>query len=633
MGKILRIDLTKGKIHEQKLSNQLAKTFLGGAGFCTHFLFSETSAKTDPLGPENRLVFTTGPLSGTAWPMSGRYEVAAKSPLTGILGGSNSGGNFGPKIKGVGYDAIIFQGRAPKPVYLYAEDGKIEIIDAKHLWGKNTDETMETIKEKRGKKTEVACIGSAGENLIRYSGIVTDRFRLAARSGMGTVMGAKNLKAIALHGTLPIEVADPERFSALVKRADERIKLDTFVPEVRKYGTTILVEAMNEIGRFPVKNFQTGVFPTAHKISGERLVEDYKIRDKGCFGCRFACKNVIEVKSGPFKGMTLDHPEYETLSALGGRCGNDDLDSIIEAHILCNLYGMDTISTGGVIAFVMELYEKGIIDKTDTGGIALKWGDKDLILDLIHKIAYREGIGDLLAEGTKRVADQIGKGSEKYAMHVKGLDIPAQDGRAQKSMGLAHAVSTRGADHLRASAFLDEMGFEDAIEKRFGEKYLPEMAERLSEKYKGIMVKVCEDFVAVVSSLGLCVTGGYAYPPIFFFEELAEVVSAATGIETTNQSLQKIGERTVNLQRAYNIREGSSRKDDKLPERFLKDGIPDGPCRGQTVDLEAMLNEYYQVRGWDVDTGLIPREKLEELMMKDVADELERMGKLPPKRK
>jgi aldehyde:ferredoxin oxidoreductase len=628
-GKILRIDLTGGKMRKQDLSNEDVEKFLGGMGFCTSILYSETGPETDPLGPKNRLVFAVGPLSGTTWPESGRYEVGGKSPLTNILGGANSGGSFGPEMKHVGYDAIIFQGRASKPSYVYIDDGEVKILDARSLWGKDTEETMRIIGQDHGQKTQVACIGQGGENLVRYAGIVTDRFRLAARSGLGAVMGSKNLKALALKGNLRVKVADPKRFTGLVAEADKRIKADPFVPEVRRYGTTILVGAMNEIGRFPTRNFQTGVCPTADKISGEVLVKDYKIADKACFGCRLACKNVIRVKTGRFKGMILDHPEYETICAFGSRIGNDDLDSIIDAHILCNLYGIDTISTGGVIAFMMEIYEKKIISKSDTGGIAFRWGDKDLALDLIRKIAYREGIGNLLAEGTRRVADQIDRGAEKYAMQVKGMDIPAQDGRAQKSMGLAHAVSTRGADHLRASAFLDEIGFEEAVKKRFGKRYLPEMANRLDETYKGVMVKVSEDFAAVVSSLGLCLTGGYAYPPIFYFKDLAEAVKAATGMKVTEKSLRTAGERIVNLQRAYNIREGLSRKDDKLPARFTEEPSPDGPCRGQKVKLEMMLDEYYQTRGWDVKTGLIPREKLEQLNLKNVADDLEKTGKLP----
>ena len=631
MGKILRIDLSSRRVREEDFSDALAEKFLGGPGLCTHILCNETSPGTDPLGPENRLIFAAGPLSGTNWPESGRYEVGAKSPLTGVLGGANSGGSFGPEIKRVGYDAIVFQGSASRPTYVYVEDRKTEIADAQELWGKDIQEAMQMIKKERGEKTQVACVGPAGENLVRFAGIVTDRFRIAARSGMGTVMGSKKLKAVALQGTMKVEVADPERFRELTARADSLIKADPYVPSVRRYGTTILVEVMNEIGRFPVRNFQTGVLPTASKISASEL-EKYKIRDKGCFACRFACKNVIEIRSGRFSGMTLDHPEYETLSAFGGRCGNDDLQSIIDAHVLCNLYGLDTISTGGVIAFMMELYEKKIITEADTGGIAFRWGDKDLVLDLIEKIAYRKGIGDLLAEGVSRVSKRIGRGSEEFAMHVKGLDIPAQDGRAQKSMGLAHAVSTRGADHLRASAFLDEVGFEEAIAKRFGKEYLPEMANRLEEKYKGIMIATCEDFVAVVSSLGLCVSGGYAYPPIFYFTDLADALSAATGINATEKSVRRTGERIVNLERAYNIREGLSRKDDMLPRRFLVEPIPDGPCRGQRVNLDSMLNEYYETRGWDPETGLVPEQKLRELGLESVADELERMGKLPIER-
>lgn len=630
-GKILRVSLTTGKTHNEELTNDVAERFLGGAGFCTYLLYNETGPETDPLGAENRLIFAVGPLSGTNWPESGRYEVGGKSPLTGILGGANSGGSFGPQIRRSGYDAVIFQGKAKKPVYVYMGDDGVRILDAAHLWGRDTDATMQIIRKDLGEKTEVACIGQGGENLVLYAGIVTDRFRLAARCGLGAVMGSKNLKAVAARGGRRVEVADPKRFSELVTQADRRIKSNSFVPEVRKYGTTILVEPMNEIGRFPTRNFQTGTFRKADKISGEVLVNKYKIRDKACFACRLACKNVIEVKSGRFKGMVLDHPEYETLSSFGGRVGNDDLDSIIEMHVLCNLYGIDVISTGGVMAFMMELYEKGIVTKKDTNGIAFKWGDKKLILDLIRKISFREGIGDLLAEGTRKVAERIGRGAQKYAMHVKGLDIPAQDGRAQKSMGLAHAVSTRGADHLRASSFLDEIGFEEAIEKRFGQKYLPEMANRLDEKHKGIMVKVCEDFVAVVSSLGLCLTGGYAYPPIFFFEDLAAVVAAATGMRVSEKSLRTTGERIVNLQRAYNIREGLSRKDDALPARFLNEPSPDGTCKGQTVNLKMMLDEYYRTRGWDIKTGLIPRQKLEMLQLKNVADDLDRKRKLPKK--
>lgn len=631
MGKILRVNLTAETVQGENLPNEVARRFLGGIGFCTKILYDETGPETNPLGPENRLVFAAGPLSGTAWPESGRYEVGAKSPLTNILGGANSGGSFGPIMKRAGYDVIIIQGRASGPVYISIENSTARILDAKHLWGKDTDETMRTINEDIGNEVQVACIGQGGENLVRFAGVVTDRFRLAARTGLGAVMGSKNLKAVAVQGNMRVETADPKGFVQLVVEADGRIKADPFVPEVRKYGTTILVSAMNEIGRFPTRNFQTGVCPSVEKISGETLVEKYKIGDKACFGCRLACKNVIRVKSGRFKGMILDHPEYETISSFGGRVGNDDLDMIIEAHVLCNLYGIDTISTGGVIAFMMELFERGIISEKDTNGVVFSWGDKTLVLEMIRKIAFREGIGDLLAEGTKRVAQHFGKRTEKYAMLVKGLDIPAQDGRAQKSMGLAHAVSTRGADHLRASAFLDEIGFEKAVAKRFGKKYLPEMADRLNEKYKGVMVKVCEDFAAVVSSLGLCLTGGYAYPPIFYFDELAKAVVAATGMEMTENSLRKCGERIVNLQRAYNIREGLSRKDDKLPARFTSEPSPEGPCKGQIVNLDIMLDEYYQTRGWDLKTGWIPRKKLEALNLKNVANDLGKLNKIPVK--
>jgi aldehyde:ferredoxin oxidoreductase len=629
-GKILRVDLSKGKSIQQPLPMEMIKGFIGGTGFQAKILWEETDATTDPLGPENVLVFATGPLMGTMWTGSDRINVAAKSPLTGIWGESNAGGHFGHAIKYAGYDIIIIKGSSKDPVYLWIDDDCVEIRNAKHLWGKNVWEVEDILREELGDpEVKIASIGQAGENLVKYASIINYRCRAMARAGMGAVMGSKRLKAIAIRGTKGVEVADPEEFIRIYEEIKEKSMKNPFTPNITKYGTSLLVEAMNDIGRFPTKNFQTGVFPYANKISGDVLVNNYKVRDRACFSCYYACKMHLYVKSGPYAGLHTDQPEYETLNSLGGRVWNDDIETLIYANVLCNQYGIDTISVGTAISFMMELWEKGIITKEDTDGLDFSWGNKETIIATIHKIAKREGIGNILAEGVKKASEIIGKGSEKYAMHVKGLEISAQDGRAQKSMAIAHAASVRGADHLRHCTFYDEVGFEDAIAEKFGKQYLPEMADRLAVKYKGFMAKETEDFAIMVDSLPLCVSGGSYWPPVLWWKDIAKIYQATTGIKTTEKDLRIVAERVVNLKRAYNIRLCLDRRHDTLPARFLEEPAPDGPCKGQTVDLKTLLDDYYKHRGWDIETGLIPESKLKELGLDHVAEELRKIGKLP----
>jgi len=627
--RILRIDLSKKKEKIVPLNKDLVRKYVGGVGFCAKILWDETGPETDPLGPGNKLIFATGPLTGTIWPASGRFVVVAKSPLN-VFGRSVAGGHFGPELKFAGYDMVVIEGRANKPVYLWINDDQVEFKNATHLWGKSTWEADEIIKGDHGDKNiQVASIGQAGENLVKFGSIITSRFRAAARGGLGTVMGAKKLKAVAVRGSKSVTVSNPKKFSRLLKNIKEKIEKDPFTQSIKKYGTTSLVEPMNEIGRFPTRNFQTGVFPMAKKISGDVYVKKYKIRDDACFSCSMACKNFLKIKSGPYAGLCGDHAEYESINSLGARCGVDDPEFILFANWLCDQYGLDTISTGGAISFAMELWEKGIISKKDTGGIDFSWGNKKTISQMIQKIAWKEGFGKILAEGTKNAAAIIGKNADRYAMHVKGLELPAQDGRAQKSMAIAHAAAVRGADHLTHCTFYDEMGFDKIIKMRFGKRYLPQMVDRLAFKYKGIMAKECEDFASMLNSLLLCVTGGTFWPPVLWWRELNDLYDAVTGIRTDVKKFKKNAERTVNLTRAYNIRLGLARKDDTLPERFLKEPAPDGPCKGQVVEQEIMLDEYYTKRGWDIRTGLIPKKKLEELGLKDVASELKRSGKLP----
>lgn len=629
VNRILRIDLSKKKEKIIPLSKYLVRNYVGGVGFCAKILWDETGPETDSLGPENKLIFATGPLTGTLWPASGRFVVVAKSPL-GVFGRSVAGGHFGPEIKFAGYDMIVIEGRANKPVYLWINDGQVEFKNATHLWGKSTWETDKIIKrEHSDKNIQVACIGQAGENLVKFGSIITSRFRAAARGGLGTVMGAKKLKAIAVRGSGSVTVSNPKKFIRLLKNFNEKLKEDPFTQSIKKYGTTSLVEPMSEIGRFPTRNFQTGVFPMAKKISGDVFIERYKIRDGACFSCSMACKNFLKIKSGPYAGLCGDHAEYESINSLGSRCGVDDPEFILYANWLCDQYGLDTISTGGAISFAMELWEKGIISKKDTDGIDFSWGDKKTIIQIIHKIAREEGFGKILAKGTKNAAKIIGKNAGRYAMQVKGLELPAQDGRAQKSMAIAHATAVRGADHLTHCTFYDEMGFDNIIEKRFGKRYLPHMVDRLAFKYKGIMAKECEDFTSMLNSLLLCITGGTFWPPILWWKELNNLYNAVTGFQTNVKNFKKNAERTVNLTRAYNIRLGLTRKDDTLPERFLKEPAPDGPCKGQIVEQDEMLDEYFMKRGWDIKTGLIPKNKLEELGLKEVVSELKKLGKLP----
>ncbi|MGC8817351.1 MAG: aldehyde ferredoxin oxidoreductase family protein [Candidatus Hadarchaeum sp.] len=631
-GKIIRVNLTEGVVTKQPLDAKLAEDFLGGAGFITKILWDEVGPETAPLSPKNRLIFAVGPLCGTGWPVSCRFEVGAKSPLTGIYGDSSCCGHWGPELKFAGYDAIVFEGRASKPVYLWINNSSVKIMDASDLWGKTTGETEEMIRKDLGEhRIQVASCGPAGENLVRYASIISQR-RAAARCGLGAVMGSKNLKAVAVKGTNDVKTENPGAFYEFMEKIIEVYKKDFYILDRIKFGTPILVELMNEIARWPVKNFQTGVFPFAKEIGGERIRSEYRIKDRGGFGCWATCEKPVRVKNQPYAGTYAKQPEYETLSALGARLWIKNLDAIIYANELCDELGLDTISTGGTISWSMECYEKGILTKQDTDGIELNWGNHEALLNLIPKIARREGFGAILAEGSYRAAQLIGRGSEKYLMTVKKMEIPAQDGRAQKSMGLAQAVASRGADHLKAFPLLDEVGREEPIKARFGEEYLPEMAQPLSPKYKAYEVKDGEELCVLCDSLSLCKSSGTCLPLYtgqIYFEDMAKILRLATGMKVTGNDLRRAGERIVNLQRAFNIREGLNKKDDTLPDRFTKTPAPEGVNKGHVVELDKMLEEYYYLRGWDQRTGLIPRKKLAELGLDYVADELEKLGKLP----
>jgi aldehyde:ferredoxin oxidoreductase len=623
-GKCLYVDLTHGKIEVKEYNRELAGSYLGGNGLGTRLLWENVGPEVDPLSPENWLIFSTGPLCGTVVPNPGRMEVIAKSPLTGIYGDSNAGGFLGPEFKFAGWDAVVVTGQSPKPVYLAIADDAVQLRDASELWGLTTSQTENAIRKAWGDpQVKTATIGPAGENLVRMAGIQITPQRSAARCGLGAVMGSKRLKAVAVRGHGPIRIANPKRLRDLSLEMQQRLRANAIYPAVSAHGTPGIVSLMNAMGRFPTQNFRAGGFEHADRINADALDARAFVRNVACFGCPVACDKVYQVPDGPYAGTSLRSVEYETLNSFGACILNSSLDAILAANHLCDELGLDTISAGRSISFAMELWDEEILNLDDTGGLAFRWGDMELVLKLLPMIARREGFGDLLAEGVRRMAQVIGRGSEQYAMHVKGMEIAGQDGRAQRSMGLAHVTSSRGADHLKAFPVIDETGFPDEGRRRYGEAYLPEIVQPLATKHKAFLVKDGEDFGAVIDSTGMCKSGGTFVLAEIYWPDIAAALEATTGMEMPVERLQRIGERIYNLQRCYNALHGITRADDRLPRRFADEPSPSGNAKGQTIDVEPMLEDYYQLRGWDPERGWPTQEKLRELGLEDA---IERLG-------
>ncbi len=620
-GKVIWVDLTKGKIEKRPIEKKLVEKYLLGAGYLSKVLFDSIPVDIDPLSPENVLGFATGLLTASMFPQSSRHVVAALSPLTDVWGESHAAGFWGPELKLAGYDAIFFTGASRNPVYLNINDSTVELLSADDVWGRDVFETDDILRERHGRRARLIYIGQAGENLVRFAAVMNDRDRASARSGLGAVMGSKKLKAICVRGTGKIEVADPKKYMDTMDEFYRRMLANPFTPGRAKYGTTNLLEMMQHIGRLPSYNMRQGVFEGYEKISGETITEKYLVKPRSDWCCLQRCARYTSVKEGPYKYIG-GSPEFETQSSLGSRCGNDNLESVLFGHHLANQYGMDTISLGGTISWAMEAWDEGLLTADDTDGIDLSWGNHESIVKLIKMIAFREGFGDLLAEGSARAAEKIGRGTEQFVMTVKKQEIAGQEPRAQKSMGLAAVTAARGADHLYAFPVLDEAGFDDEIRERFGEEYLPEMADRLNPKYKGIMVKECEDFMVVVESLGLC-KYGTQIPPEFYYEDVALALKVHNGLEFTRADLQTIGERIVNLNRLFNAKRGVTRADDNLPDRLTKEGAPLGPAKGEVVELDQMLDEYYLKRGWDNETGIPYASTLQRLGLVEEASGME----------
>ncbi|OIN97165.1 MAG: aldehyde ferredoxin oxidoreductase [Deltaproteobacteria bacterium CG1_02_45_11] len=602
-GKILRVDLTKRSSSIEDLDPTTARMFIGGHGVATKILLDENVAEADPLSPDNKLVFSTGPLTGTAAVTSGRYMVTSKSPLTGLLGHANSGGFFGPAMRSAGYDHIIIEGRSDKPVYLWIDDDKVEVREAEHVWGKLTDETEAIIRkevEGTGKRARVVSIGPAGEKLVKIAAIMNDQHRAAARCGLGAVMGSKNLKAVAVRGSKKVEVADETGLKAAAKNAREILKANPLTGEqIPRLGTPGLLMPYNQAGIVPVRNFQKSSFgQRAENISGEALEEKYLKKRAACSGCSIGCGRVTEVKEPGYEGKG-EGPEYETLIMIGANLDIDNLAAITKANYLCNQFGMDTISVGGTIACAMEMFEKGYLTKKETG-FDLKFGDAGLLVKLVEMIGRREGFGDALAEGGFRMAEKYGH--PELFMGVNKLEMPAYDPRGAKGMGINYLTSPIGASHCR--------GYTVAMEI-LG---IPEKVEPTAENGKGMVAKAFQDMTAAWDATGICLF------PIMGMgaDNLVAMLSAAIGVPMVLLDFIKIGERIFNIQRLFNLRAGLKKEDERLPDRFLNEPLPDGELAGATLSLVGAMKEYYSLRGWD-ENGTPYLGKLKSLGLADYA--------------
>ncbi|MDH5779408.1 MAG: aldehyde ferredoxin oxidoreductase family protein [Candidatus Bathyarchaeota archaeon] len=621
-GNILRIDLTKNQVKVQPTEESLIKEFLGGRGFNSKRLYKEVAKGVDPLSPQNRLMFATGPLVGTAFPLGSRFNVSAKSPLTGILGDSNAGGHFSAEMKFAGYDQIIIQGKSRKPVYIFIEDQEIQMKDAEHLVGKDVYETTEMIRKDVGERmVQVATIGPAAENHVLFAGVFANLARPAARTGIGTVMASKNMKALALKGTGTVKIADPKKFWKLVEEIDEEAYVHPQYWPRRIMGTTRILMLAEKLGILPTRHFTSATFEHAAKVSGERLAREYNVKSRACFSCVVPCSRFYVIRDGEYAGLYGEGPEYEALSGFTARVGNSNLNVALKAVDLANRLGLDAITTAEGIAWAMELYATGDLTKKETGGLELKWGNGEAMLALIEKIAYREGFGDLLADGVRRAAEKLGKGRE-IALHVKGLEIIQADPRGLKGYGLGYAVASRGADHLRSEPFIELSDEPGRGLEMFG---VPEATLRLAQKGKGKLVRYFENWCAIIDSLEVCKNLAENME-LLPFSRAAEITEVTTGFHFTRELMFEIGERIINLESAYLVREGIRRKDDYLPARFLQVPLPNGNSKGAIFEIEPMLNEYYTEREWGLRTGTPKAEKLREIGLGYVVEDLKRNG-------
>jgi aldehyde:ferredoxin oxidoreductase len=607
MGKILRVNLTTGNISVEELGEQLAREYIGGAGFGIKYLYEEVPADTDPLSPENKMIFASGPLSGTSAPCASRMTVVTKSPLTGAVGMSTSGGYFPVELKFAGYDAVIIEGKSENPVYLLIKDDQVTIRKADKIWGMNTFDTQTFLKhDLHEQNLRIACIGPAGENLSKMACIINER-RAFGRKGVGAVMGSKNLKAIAIRGTSKVEIANEKEFGEARKKMLEAMKESPVLyPQFSKMGTPMIVDAINELGIFPSENYRnTGEKLYTESIGAEESSKTI-IASEPCYGCPVGCSQLRLVRGNSKYIGALSDPEYETFYSFGGVTGVTELDSIIAADNLCDKLGIDTMSTGVTIAFAMELFEKGILTEEDFGGRSLKFGDHEAMYDTITEIAYRkQGIGELLCDGTKALSNKLGKDTQKFAMHVKGLELPAYDPRGAKAHGLNYVTSYTGADHNRGYAFQEIFGIP-----------VPAAYDRFEIQGKGKLTKWNQDVrTATCDCPTMCAFLLDMALPAIALQNTADLINGVSGLDFTAEEVEKVGERVNNIARLFNIEAGFTRADDVFPARIMEEPLKAGGAKGQYIpqeDLDSMLDEYYEARGWTKE-GVPTEERKKEL--------------------
>ncbi len=621
MGKILRINLSSRKVQEESLKEDFLKVFVGSIGIGGKILYDEVPPWAGAFDSANRLIFSTGPVTGSITQTAGRHTVLTKSPLTGCFGDASAGGFWGAELKFAGYDAIVFSGRAEKPVWIWINDNHVEIKDASPYWGKDARECDRAlVKDLGDKRVQVCCIGQAGENWVRYSAVMhDDAGRAAARCGVGAVMGFMNLKAIAVRGSKKVPVKDEEELSKLMREIMLHYKNSDFVRRFHRGGTPSSYATVMLIGDSPTYNFageEFGEFDESRikKLAWPGGYELILEKTNTCYVCTIACRRVSKQGEGKYKLIegSVEGVEYENMSMLGSNCGIDDIYAVNLMNDLCNRYGLDTISTGSVMAFAMECYERGIIDKKDTDGLDLRFGNADAAIELIHKIARREGFGNLLAEGTRRASRIIGKGAEKYAMQVKGLEIPAHDPRAFQGGGPHYACCPEGADHMEGLS----LGIE-AFGLTFKELGIQGSYNRFDTYGKAELAKKMEDWWNFVNSMGWCLFSAFRYGDVTRF---VMAYNSVTGLNIDLKEALKIGERLYNLKRAFNYKHSVRREEDTLPERLLKE--PNKRAENSVVKLEITLPQYYKIRGWDENTGAPTKEKLVELGLEEIAKDL-----------
>jgi aldehyde:ferredoxin oxidoreductase len=595
-GTILRVDLSSGAVTREPLDPQVARKYIGARGLGGYIIRSEVDPKADALSPANKLVFAAGPLTGTFAPSAGRYNVCTKSPLNECLAASNSGGAFGPELKYAGYDALIVEGKAKKPVYLWIKDDAVEIRDAADVWGLTVPDTTDAVRAATDDEAKVACIGPAGERMALVANIMNEMHRAAGRTGVGAVMGSKNLKAVAVVGSGAVEVADPDAFLAEVLKGRQMIFDDpvggTGLPT---YGTEVLVNILNTVGGLPTRNWQDGFFANADKTGGEALAAKQLVRKKGCFSCIMSCGRVTKVDAPGFEGMG-EGPEYESAWAYGADCGVDNLDAITKANYLCNEYGMDTIACGSSVACAMELFQRGIITTKDTDGVDLTWGNAAAIVEMTRKMGEGDGFGVKAAQGSYRLAD--GYGHPEYSMTTKKQEMPAYDGRAIQGIGLNYATSNRGGCHVRGYTISQEvLGSGGSVDPH------------VIEGKAGLDI-VFQNLTAALDASGSCLFATFGLTG----DQLVKTIAALTGYDFTLEEFLKAGDRIWTQERLWNLAAGMTKDDDTLPKRLLEEPLKSGASKGHVSRLGEMLPDYYAQRGYD-ENGVPTKEKLEELSL------------------